>query len=62
MTNYDLEVINGGIIQGSLYFVIESKVMASRWVKYKTRIQHNFFIFLFDQAALKTAMILSNHF
>ena len=39
MTNYGLEVING-IIQGSLYFVIESKATASPlWVKYESRIQ-----------------------
>ena len=63
MTNYDLEVING-IIQGSLYFVIESKATASPlWVKYENRTK---FICLSFRSrrpiALKTAAFLSYHY
>ena len=63
MTNYDLEVING-IIQGSLYFVIEFKATASSKSTlgevYKT-ITNKFCVSIRSSrpTVLKTAFLLS---
>ena len=59
MTNYGLDVING-IIQGSLYFVIESKATASPlWVKYiKAKQKFLCFYMIKDTNSVKNSISL----